>query len=199
MTGGSVTYVRRLEPGKNLRWEIHVTPGSSADVSIALNPTTNCSAESAICTGDGRMLSGGPLLVVPGPNTPPPPPPNTPATGAPAISGTAQVGETLTANTTDISDHDGLANATFAYQWLADDVELSGATSSSYTLVAADKGKAIKVRVSFTDDAGNEESLTSAATGAVAAPPPPNTLATGLPSITGTAQVGEPSPPTLPA
>ena len=32
VTGGSVTYVRRLEPGKNVRWEITVTPGSSADV-----------------------------------------------------------------------------------------------------------------------------------------------------------------------
>ena len=100
------------------------------------------------------MLSGGPLLVVPGPNTPPPPP-NTPATGAPTISGTAQVGETLTANTTDISDHDGLDNATFAYQWLADDAEINGATAFTYTLVADEEGKAIKVRATFTDDAGS--------------------------------------------
>ena len=190
VTGGSVTYVRRLEPGKNLRWEIHVTPGSGADVAIALNATTNCSAVGAICTGDGRMLSGGPLLVVPGPNTPPPP--NTPATGTPTISGTAQVGETLTADTTDISDHDGLANATFAYQWLADDAEIDSATASTYTLVAADEGNAIKVRVSFTDDTGNDEELTSAGTAAVAAAPPlPNTPAIGLPTISGTSQVGE--------
>ena len=184
VTGGSVTYVRRLEPGKNVRWEITVTPGSGVDVSIALNATTNCSAEGAICTGDGRMLSGGPLLVVSGPNTP--------ATGTPTISGTAQVGETLTADTTDISDQDGLANAIFVYQWLADDAEIDSATASTYTLVAADEGKAITVRVSFTDDAGNDEQLTSAATGAVAAaPPPPNTPATGAPTITGAAQVGE--------
>ena len=190
VTGGSVTYVRRLEPGKNLRWEIHVTPGSGADVAIALNATTNCSAVGAICTGDGRMLSGGPLLVVPGPNTPPPP--NTPATGTPTISGTAQVGETLTADTTDISDHDGLANATFAYQWLAADAEIDSATASTYTLVAADEGNAIKVRVSFTDDTGNDEELTSAGTAAVAAAPPlPNTPAIGLPTISGTSQVGE--------
>ena len=190
VTGGSVTYVRRLEPGKNLRWEIHVTPGSGADVAIDLNATTNCSAVGAICTGDGRMLSGGPLLVVPGPNTPPPP--NTPATGTPTISGTAQVGETLTADTTDISDHDGLANATFAYQWLADDAEIDSATASTYTLVAADEGNAIKVRVSFTDDTGNDEELTSAGTAAVAAAPPlPNTPAIGLPTISGTSQVGE--------
>ena len=121
-----------------------------------------------------------------------PPPPNTPATGAPTITGAAQVGETLTADTTGISDDDGLDNATFAYQWLADDAEINGATASSYTLADDDEGKAIKVRVSFTDDAGNDEQLTSAVTGAVAAaPPPPNTPATGAPTITGAAQVGE--------
>ena len=131
-------------------------------------------------------------MAVPGPNTPATDTPNTPATGLPTITGTAQVGETLTADITGISDDDGLDNAAFAYQWLADDAEIDSATASSYTLVAADAGKAIKVRVSFTDDAGNDEQLTSAGTGAVAAaPPPPNTPATGLPTITGTAQVGE--------
>ena len=81
------------------------------------------------------------------------------------------------------------ATLTFAYQWLADDAEINGAdAASSYTLVAdADEGKAITVRVSFTDDAENDEQLTSAATGAVAtAPPSPNTPATGLPTISGT-------------
>ena len=85
----------------------------------------------------------------------------------PTITGAAQVGETLTADTTGISDDDGLDSATFSYQWLADDAEINGATASSYTLVAADAGKAIKVRVSFTDDAGNDEQLTSAVTAAV--------------------------------
>ena len=172
VTGGAVTYVRRLEPGKNVRWEITVTPGSSAAVAIALNATTDCSTQGAICTEEGGKLSGGLLLVVPGPNTP--------ATGVPTITGTARVGETLTADTTGISDGDGLDNAAFAYQWLADDAEVNGATASTYTLTDADAGKAIRVRVSFTDDAGNDEQLTSAATGAVAAaPPPPNTPATG--------------------
>ena len=116
---------------------------------------------------------------------------NTPATGAPAISGTVQVGETLTANTSGIADADGLANATFSYQWLADDTDIAGATGLTYTLVAADEGKAITVQVSFTDDAGNEETLTSAATDAVSAAPTPNSPATGAPAISGTVQVGE--------
>ena len=121
-----------------------------------------------------------------------PPPPNTPATGLPTITGVALVGETLTADTTGISDDDGLDNASFAYQWFAAAAEINGATASTYTLVAADAGKAIKVWVSFTDDAGNDEELTSAATGEVAAaPPPPNTPSTGVPTISGAAQVGE--------
>ena len=39
-----------------------------------------------------------------------------PATGAPAISGTAQVGQTLTASTAGIADLDGLPNS-LTYQW----------------------------------------------------------------------------------
>ena len=82
------------------------------------------------------------------------------------------MGETLTADTSDIADDDGLNNVQYEYQWLADDSEITGATSLTYTLADADEGKAIKVQVSFTDDAGNEESLTSAATDAVAAAEP---------------------------
>ena len=119
--------------------------------------------------------------------------PNSAATGAPAISGTAQVGQTLTASTSDISDSDGLADAIFTYQWIAndgtEDTDIQDATVSTYTLTAADEGKTIKVRVSFTDDGGNQETLTSAATVAVAAIP--NSAATGAPAISGTAQVGQ--------
>ena len=114
---------------------------------------------------------------------------NTPATGTPTITGTAQVGETLTADVSGIADTDGLTNATFAYQWAAGGVDIAGATGSTYTLVDADAGKDIKVTVSFTDDAGNAESLTSATTDAVAAKA--NSPATGLPTISGTTQVGE--------
>ena len=142
---------RRLEAGKNVRWEITVQPSGNADVSVSLPVTTDCAAQGAICTGDGRTLSVAPAILVPGPQ-------NSAANGAPTITGTARVGETLTAGTSGISDSDGLTNATFTYQWLADDAAISWATGSTYTLVAADAGKAVKVRVSFTDDQGNTES-----------------------------------------
>ena len=116
---------------------------------------------------------------------------NTAATGAPTITGTAQVGETLTAGTSAIADAEGLTNVAYTYQWLADDTGITGATASSYTLTEAEEGKAIKVKVSFNDDDGNDEERTSAATVAVAAAPATNTVATGDPAITGTAQVGQ--------
>ena len=86
-------------------------------------------------------------------------------TGAPTITGTAQVGETLTAVTTGIADADGLTSPTYTYQWIrvnGTDADISGANSSTYPLVTADLGKTIKVRVTFVDDDGNTEMLTSA-------------------------------------
>ena len=98
--------------------------------------------------------------------------PNSPATGTPTIGGTAQVDQTLTADTSDIADADGLDNAVLAYLWLADDVAIPNADAQTYTLTSAEQGKAVKVTVSFTDDRGHAETLTSAATAAVAASAP---------------------------
>ena len=115
---------------------------------------------------------------------------NTPQTGGPAICGTAQVEQTLTADTAGVSDDDGLGSGVFEYQWVrgdgTTDTDIAGATGATYTLVAADEGKTVKVRVSFTDGGGNPESQTSAATPAVTARP--NSPAKGTPTISGTAQ-----------
>ena len=101
--------------------------------------------------------------------------PNREATGAPTISGTPRVDETLTADTSNISDEDGLDDVSYHYQWIAGGADISGATGSSFTLTASQQGQTIQVQVSFTDDAGNSETLTSAATDAVAAKPTPLT------------------------
>ena len=96
------------------------------------------------------------------------------ATGAPTITGTAQVGETLTAVTTGIMDADGLTSPTYTYQWIranGTEADIASANSSTYVLVAADLGKTIKVKVSFEDDDSNAETLTSAATATVVAAP----------------------------
>ena len=106
-------------------------------------------------------------------------PNNTPATGLPTITGTAQVGQTLTAATTGIADTDGKTKAengdtgyADTYQWVrvdgSNETDITGAASKTYIPAAADVGKTIKVQVSFTDDAGNPESLTSDPAGPVA-------------------------------
>ena len=169
VTDGEVTGARRLTQGSNIGWTVTVTPDSGADVTVVLPVTTDCTATGAICTGDGTKLSAQLSLSVPGPVAPKP---NSAATGAPAVSGTAQVDETLTASTSDIDDADGLTGAVFGYQWIrsADgaDTDIAGATGSSYTLASEDEGKTVKVRVSFTDDGGNSETLISAPTETVA-------------------------------
>ena len=67
VTGGEVVKARRLEPGKNLRWEIHVGPASNGAVTIVLPVTEDCDADGAICTEDGRMLPERVELTVSGP------------------------------------------------------------------------------------------------------------------------------------
>ena len=118
---------------------------------------------------------------------------NNEATGHPTISGTAQAGETLTVDTSDISDGDRMVNATLGYQWISNDgttdTEITEETSSTYIIKPWDLGKYIKVRVSFADDAGNDETLTSVATTAVEASP--NEPPTGAPIISGMAEVGQ--------
>ena len=122
-------------------------------------------------------------------------PPNRTASGAALINSAAQVGETLRVDPTGIEDQDGLDRVQFHYQWTANDgsadADITGATDSSYILVADDEGKTISVRVSFIDRGGYAESLTSAATDAVTFAVRQqivNTPPTGEPTISGTAR-----------
>ena len=103
---------------------------------------------------------------------------DSPATGTVTITGTAREGETLTADTSGISDADGLDNAAYVYQWVrtpsgGSEADISGATSQTYVPVFADVGATLKVKVTVTDDEGHEAEFTSAPTSAVAARPRP--------------------------
>ena len=121
--------------------------------------------------------------------------PNNPPTGQPKITGTARVGQTLTAVTTDIQDADGLGD--FAYQWKADGTNIAGAMDSSYTLTNNEVGKRITVTVSFSDGIGTEETVTSQPTAAVTdagtPPPPPPALTVAFdPASYSTTEGGDP-------
>ena len=83
----------------------------------------------------------------------------------PSITGTAQVGQVLTASTP-TSDN---ADATITYQWQDNGSNISGATGQTYAVVAADQGHTIRVVATATDPHGGDISETSGATASVTA------------------------------
>ena len=82
------------------------------------------------------------------------------------ITGVPRVGETLTADVG--PDPDG-AGTLPTIEWLRNGVVIDGATSNTYALVLVDAGKAITVRVSYTDGEGHDEVVLSAPTALVGA------------------------------
>lgn len=93
-----------------------------------------------------------------------PPAPVAPTnTVAPAVTGTATVGQLL--STTD-GTWTGDPVISFTYQWQRDGADIGGATANTYTLVIADYGKAIRCVVTGTNGVGSS-SANSNATAAV--------------------------------
>ncbi|QCI12535.1 heme peroxidase [Pseudomonas putida] len=95
-------------------------------------------------------------------------------TGGVAISDTTpDQGQVLTALTAGIADLDGLG--AFSFQWQqgsgATFSDIAGATAASFTPTAAQGNQQLRVIVRYTDGFGTLETLTSAATAAVAVPP----------------------------
>ena len=113
-------------------------------------------------------------------------------TTAPAVSGTAQQGQTLTTtNGTWTGSPTG-----YAYAWEdcnssgASCTTISGATQSTYTLASTDVGHTIRSVVTATN-AGGSTPATSAATAVVTASTPSPPTNTTAPAISGTAQQGQ--------
>jgi len=106
-------------------------------------------------------------------------------TVAPVVSGTATVGQTLT---TTNGTWTGAPAPTFTYQWQRTGVDIGGATSSTYVLVAADYANTIRCVVRATNSiAPSGVTANSNSTASVAGTAPVNTVA---PAVTGTASFG---------
>ena len=106
---------------------------------------------------------------------------NDPASGSLGVVGTPTQGETLTADTSAISDEDGIG--TINYQWYRDGELIAGEVSSELALTQADVGSAISADISYVDGSGATETFASASTAAVSNT---NDAPTGVPVITGT-------------
>ncbi|GAB5388020.1 MAG: hypothetical protein Alpg2KO_09880 [Alphaproteobacteria bacterium] len=74
-------------------------------------------------------------------------------TSAPAVSGTGEIGQVLTASTGGWS---GSTVTNYDFQWMRDDGPISGATSNSYTTTGADGGRTLSVAVTAYSDSGSE-------------------------------------------
>jgi Ca2+-binding RTX toxin-like protein len=106
--------------------------------------------------------------------------------GSVTIVGAATEGQGLTATTTTLSDADGLGALNYQWQQSINGEEWSnidGATRATLTTDDPQVGQRLRVIVSYTDARGTAETVTSAATGAIANV---NDLPEGVVTITGT-------------
>jgi hypothetical protein len=109
-------------------------------------------------------------------------------TAAPAITGDATVGKTLTAGK---GTWTTTADTTYAYAWQrcsgSTCTAITGATAATYKVAAADVGNLIKVNITATNPDGHVTVTAATAANAKAAAP----AATVKPVLSGTAKVGE--------
>jgi hypothetical protein len=114
-------------------------------------------------------------------------------TAPPTISGTPQVGQTLTASTGTWSP----TPSSFSYQWRRCDqnggscANISGAQSKSYTLTSADNGNTLRVRVTASNSSGESASATSTPTAVIKPIPISAPQKTSSPTVSGTPKQGE--------
>ena len=125
------------------------------------------------------------------------------STGLPTVTGTADVGQTLTTN-------DGTWQSsylvTFSYDWLRCDgsganCAVTGATGTTYTVVAADRGSRLRSRVTATNPAGTTQ-VSSDPTAVVpgtapkqSPPPQPPATAAGCPAGHGVVPIASVASP----
>jgi len=113
-------------------------------------------------------------------------------TVAPVVSGTATFGQTLT---TTNGTWTGVPTPTYTYQWQRAGSNISGATGSTYQLVSADVGNAIRCVVTATNTAGSSSANSNATAAVSAAVPgaPQSVSATATGSSTATVSWSAPA------
>lgn len=105
-------------------------------------------------------------------------------TGKPSVTGTAKVGEQLTADPGTWS----MGGLAYAYQWLRGGTPVAGATGATYTATVDDLGKALSVAVTASRTGATPGTATSDPVTIAEGDAPANL---GKPQVTGTPAVGE--------
>jgi outer membrane protein assembly factor BamB len=134
--------------------EAYVPP--TADVGDTLEVAVTATNGSGIATA---VMSAASAQIVPGPPV---------LVTAPSISGTAAVGDTLTASPGTWTNNP----TSFRYQWLECSsanvcTAISGATSSTYDITSAQSGETLEVQVAASNSSGPSAIATSVATATV--------------------------------
>ena len=112
-------------------------------------------------------------------------------TVAPAVSGTATNGQTLSSTT---GTWTGVPTPSFTYQWQRASVNISGATSSTYVLVAADVGSTIRCVVTATNAISAVGANSNSTASVAAAVPGAPTIGTATSTGSTTATVAFTAP-----
>ena len=128
-------------------------------------------------TGSDSATSAGTSAVTPADSTP--------TITSASITGTAVVGDTLSAVANGVT---GYPTPSPTYQWYDGSTAITGATASTYTVQSSDLGHSINVVITETNGTGSD-SATSAGTSEVT--PADSTPTITSASITGTAVVGD--------
>ena len=178
------TYQWQLSTDGGLTWTD--IPGATA---TTYTPPAGTAGKQARVLVTGTNLDGSSQVASPASVTILPDPPVN-AT-APTLTGTAQDGQALGLN---VGTWTGIATITYTYQWqLSADggltwTDIPGATATTYTPPVGTAGKQVRVLETATNADGNSQAA-SPASALILADPPVNTAA---PTLTGTAQDGQP-------
>ena len=139
----------------------------------AVTESTNADGHRVLTLSDGSTLTLNTDAV------------NSAPVGSPVITGTPRQGEVLSADSSGLSDPDGIG--AISWVWTRDGVPIPGATSASYVPTQDDVGHVIGLTASYTDDGGTSETVAAAATTPIENA---NDPALGTVSIVGQASVG---------
>ena len=179
VTGGTVISAHWKDRRTDI-FRVEIQPRTNGDIIITLPGNQHCDGIIAAsswtwntpipgtpCAIGNRSLTREVTETIPGPSSPSRQQQaleeNIPAEGRLWMNGLPELGQTLSADTSEITDANELHDTVFRYQWMADGADILGADGPRYTLVQGDLGSEINLRVNFTDDAGYQESITSAA------------------------------------